>query len=244
MMSKQETPRSPGSPEPRKASRRSSLATARRLSRASCGAGGGVPLEELLSTIPGPDEGVTAGARLDHLVRLAVSCTARSVSASLEQAEEDELADAARSVAAGLRQAKFPEKVLAGVAASLESGGGGDRPDQLVGEEVRKIRQYTQEIRKESQMWKDLYAERKEMLNKACRNYNAVKAGEIAIQEDEMWKLSEEERNKIIEVDQLILAAKSQLGESDFIIIATRGPFSHQVQTHGLVLCPFISSVE
>ena len=89
----------PSSPLPRKASRRwkllkpqifgsvislkdsgqhcfrSSMATARRMSRAS-GMGVGIPLPDLLSTIPGPEEG-SVQERLEKMVNLVVNSTIR-----------------------------------------------------------------------------------------------------------------------------------------------------------------------
>merc|ERR1719266_2023829 len=73
----------PSSPLPRKASRRSSMATARRMSRAS-GMGVGIPLPDLLSTVPGPDE-ASVKERLEKMVNLVVNSTFRQVEAGVEE---------------------------------------------------------------------------------------------------------------------------------------------------------------
>ena len=54
---------------------RSSMATARRMSRAS-GMGVGIPLPDLLSTVPGPDE-ASVKERLEKMVNLVVNSTIR-----------------------------------------------------------------------------------------------------------------------------------------------------------------------
>ena len=69
----------PPSPKIRKLNRRSSIAVARRMSRASAavsGAGGGLPLADQLALIPGKDEALPAD-RLRQIVNICVRTTCR-----------------------------------------------------------------------------------------------------------------------------------------------------------------------
>ena len=69
----------PPSPKIRKLNRRSSIAVARRMSRASAavsGAGGGLPLADQLALIPGKDEAPPAD-RLRQIVNICVRTTCR-----------------------------------------------------------------------------------------------------------------------------------------------------------------------
>ena len=71
----------PPSPKIRKLNRRSSIAVARRMSRASAavsGAGGGLPLADQLALIPGKDEAPPAD-RLRQIVNICVRTTCRFV---------------------------------------------------------------------------------------------------------------------------------------------------------------------
>ena len=70
---------SPPSPKIRKLNRRSSIAVARRMSRASAavsGGGGGLPLVDQLALVPGKDEALPAD-RLRQIVNICVRTTCR-----------------------------------------------------------------------------------------------------------------------------------------------------------------------
>ena len=70
---------SPPSPKIRKLNRRSSIAVARRMSRASAavsGSGGGLPLVDQLALVPGKDEALPAD-RLRQIVNICVRTTCR-----------------------------------------------------------------------------------------------------------------------------------------------------------------------
>ena len=181
---------SPPSPITRKPSRRSSAACARRLSRAST-TGGGIPLEDLLATVP-PSNEASVQERLAKVVQLALASTVRGVVATMEEEEEG---DAARCVGASIRQVGVDSGVLERVTQRLE--GGVEVEGAVVGEQVRKVREYTQQLQGEGQRWKELLAERKEMVRNVERNARAAAKGEIVVTDDQRFSLSAQEKTML-----------------------------------------------
>jgi len=206
---------SPPSPVRRIASRRSSTACARRLSRAST-TGGGIPLEDLLATVP-PSSEATTEERLAKVVQLALASTVRGVVASLE---EEEVGDAARSVGAVIRQTGLGSDVISSVAKKLE--GGMEMEGVVVGEEVRKVREYTEQLKKEGQMWKDLLIERKEMVRNVERNARAAAKGEIIVTDEQKFSLSAQEKMMLKKLPNYKAAVEQLAGHEDKVELCAR----------------------
>ena len=209
----EESPESPSSPPPVRASkaRRSSQAAARRLSRASTVGGGGLPLEDLLATIPSQQE-AEPSQRMEKLLQLVVSSTTRDLAEAFRDNEDDELEEAAKSLRMKVRWNQIDdstvEQAVEAVGAGLEVEG------EVVGGELKKVREYTNQLKQESDQWARFLAERKEMLRNAKRNAKLVETGEISIGEETKWNLSSEERRSLDRVAANIKEASSQLATS------------------------------
>jgi len=186
----------PSSPLPRKASRRSSMATARRMSRAS-GMGVGIPLPDLLSTVPGPEE-ASVKERLEKMVNLVVNSTIRQVEAGVEE-ELLGLEEAVKEVGSSLRREKCSEDVLASVASKLE--GGLDVVDgEVIGEAKRKVLANIENHKQEHKRWKELFLERKEQNKRAGSIAKDAAEGRLRIEAEQRFQLSKEERDALDQV--------------------------------------------
>jgi len=184
---------SPSSPLPRKASRRSSVATARRMSRAS-GMGVGIPLADLLCTVPGSEE-ASAKDRLEKMVNLVVNSTIRQVEAGVEE-ESGGLEEAVKEVGSFLRREKVGEAVLGSVAPKLEGGldvvGG-----EIIGEAKRKVLANIENHKQEHKRWKELTRERKEQNIRAANLAKDAVEGRLKIEAGQRFQLSKEERDAL-----------------------------------------------
>ena len=123
----EESPDSPRSPPPVAArARRSSQAAARRLSRASTVGGGGLPLEDLLATIPSQVE-AEPRQRMERLLQLVVSSTTRDLAEAFRDHEDEELEEAAKSLRMKVRWDQIAsttvEEAVEAVGAGLEVEG-------------------------------------------------------------------------------------------------------------------------
>ena len=209
----EECPESPSSPPPVPASkaRRSSQAAARRLSRASTVGGGGLPLEELLATIPSHQE-AEPRQRMEKLLQLVVSSTTRDLAEAFRDHEDDELEEAAKSLRMKVRSTQLANSTVEEVVEAVE--GGLESEGELVGGELKRVREYTNQLKEESDQWARFLAERKEMLRNAKRNAKLVETGEISIGEETKWNLSSEERRSLDQITANIREASSQLETS------------------------------
>ena len=208
----EESPESPRSPPPVAArARRSSQAAARRLSRASTVGGGGLPLEDLLATIPSQLE-AEPRQRMERLLQLVVSSTTRDLAEVFRDHEDEELEEAAKSLRMKVRWDQIAsttvEQAVEAVGAGLEVEG------EVVGGELKKMREYTGQLKEESDQWAKFLAERKEMLRNAKRNAKLVETGEISLGEETKWSLSSEERRDLDQIAANIKEASSQLEAS------------------------------
>ena len=208
----EESPESPRSPPPVAArARRSSQAAARRLSRASTVGGGGLPLEDLLATIPSQVE-AEPRQRMERLLQLVVSSTTRDLAEVFRDHEDEELEEAAKSLRMKVRWDQIAsttvEQAVEAVGAGLEVEG------EVVGGELKKMREYTGQLKEESDQWAKFLAERKEMLRNAKRNAKLVETGEISLGEETKWSLSSEERRDLDQIAANIKEASSQLEAS------------------------------
>ena len=64
---------------------------------------------------------------------------------------------------------------------------------ELVGGELKRVREYTEQLEREGNKWKELARERNELLKNAVRNAKAVASGEIAITADLSSKENQDE---------------------------------------------------
>jgi len=183
----------PTSPLPRKASRRSSMATARRMSRAS-GMGVGIPLSDLLSTIPRPEE-ASIQERLEKMVNLVVNSTIRQVEAGVED-EVGGLEEAVKEVGSSLRREKVGEDVLRSAASKLE-GGLNVVEGEVIGEAKRKVLANIENHNQEYKRWKDLLLERKEQNKRAASIAKDASQGRLRIEAEQRFQLSKEERDAL-----------------------------------------------
>lgn len=183
----------PTSPLPRKASRRSSMATARRMSRAS-GMGIGIPLSDLLSTIPRPEE-ASIQERLEKMVNLVVNSTIRQVEGGVED-EVGGLEEAVKEVGSSLRREKVSEDVLRSAASKLE-GGLNVVEGEVIGEAKRKVLANIENHKQEYKRWKNLILERKEQNNRAASIAKDASEGRLKIEAGQRFQLSKEERDAL-----------------------------------------------
>jgi len=183
----------PSSPLPRKASRRSSMATARRMSRAS-GMGAGIPLSDLLSTVPGPEE-ATIKERLGSMVNLVVNSVIRQVEAGAEE-DPSGLEETVKEVGRALRLERIEDKVLSSAASKLE-GGFSFSEAEVNSEAKRKVLANIENHNREHKRWKDLLVERKEQSKRASGLAKDATEGKLKIEADQRFKLNKEERNAL-----------------------------------------------
>jgi len=181
------------SPLPRKTSRRSSMATARRMSRAS-GMGVGIPLSDLLSTIPPPKE-ASVQERLEKMVNLVVNSTIRQVEAGVED-EVGGLEEAVKEIGSSLRREKVSEDVLRSAASKLE-GGLNVVEGEVIGEAKRKVLANIENHKQEYKRWKDLFLERKEQNKRAAIIAKDASEGRLRIEAEQRFQLSKEERDAL-----------------------------------------------
>ena len=89
------------------------------------------------------------------------------------------------------------------MAQSLE---GGVQVDEggVVGEQVRKVREYTEQLQKEGEKWKELIIERKEMVRNVERNARAAVKGEIVVGEEGRFSLSAQEEMMIKKLPSMV----------------------------------------
>lgn len=203
-------PPSPPSPViemKKKSSRRSSVAAARRLSRASTMAGG-IPFEDLLATIP-PKEEASSKERLEKLLLLAVNSSLRTTVDSLKTDEDEDMELVAKDVASSVRRSKISEERLLEAAIILDQGV--KLEGDLIGGELKRVREYTQRLEKEGAKWAEIVRERSELVKNADRNAKAVSSGEITISDEIKWSLSGEERLRIKKINDTCSSAVSQL---------------------------------
>ena len=217
---------SPPSPVAKRPSRRSSAACARRLSRASGVGGGSIPLEDLLATVPDSGE-ATVQERLAKVVQLVLATTVRGVIDRLD--EEEEVGDIARSVGAVLRQTGVSSEVVERVARKLE--GGVDQVEGgVVGEQVRMVREYTEQLQKEGERWKELIVERKEMVRNAESNARAAGRGDIVVGEDQRFSLSAKEKMMLAKLPNCKAALEQLAGHSDKMELSARAVATQTVR--------------
>ena len=190
---------------------RSSTAAARRLSRASTAGGGGIVFEELLATVPAAGEADTR-QRLERLLQLAVSSSLRTTLDTFRDDEDGDMEDVAKDVAMNIRNNKLDSQKI--VEAVKVIDGGVEIDGDIVGGELKKLKEYTDDLEKEKARWKEEIAERKELLRNAEKNVRAVAAGELTITEDRKWTLSGEERLKLKKMSDAVRTAASQLEEA------------------------------
>ena len=183
----------PISPPPVRKSRKSGLAAARRLSRASTAAG--VPFEDLLATLPSPQEADTK-KRLEKLLGLVVSSSTRELAETFRDHEDEALEEASRTLRK-LRADQIAASSLEEAVKALEEGEKEEKENEVVGGELKKMRDYTKQLQIEGELWKRFMSERKEMMRNAKKNAELVKTGEISVEEDVKWTLSGEERRKL-----------------------------------------------
>ena len=197
---------SPTSPEPVRKSRKSGVAAARRLSRASTAAG--LPFEDLLATLPSSKEANTR-ERLEKLLQLVVTSTSRDLVDAFRDHEDDELEEAAKNIRMKVKSNQMADSSIEAAVEALDQGV--EAEGEIVGGELKKIREYTKQLEAENEDWKKFMSERKEMLRNAKNNVQLVKAGELAVEEDVKWTLNGEERRKLERVTEKINRATSQL---------------------------------
>jgi len=171
------------------------MATARRMSRAS-GMGVGIPLPEMLSTVPGPEE-ASVKERLEKMVNLVVNSTIRQVGAGVEE-DSVGLEEAVKEVGSHLRREKVSDDVLSSVASKLEVEGGLDVVEgQVIGEARRKVLANIENHKQEHKRWKELFLERKEQSKRAESIAKDAAEGKLRIEAEQRFQLSKEERDAL-----------------------------------------------
>lgn len=190
-MPKNDTPPSP-TPVKRPA-RRSSMARARRLSRAS--GAGIISLEEQLGVVPSKDEAGTQ-ERLKKTVSLCLNASVRQVKHALNaEDEESNLVDLAQELAAFLQQGPLlNDNHLKELSEQLDTAVVVVKPEDVVPARVKAVREYTAKLNKEAQDWKDLLKERKQQYTNAVENDRAAGRGEIVVDDNQRFSLTAKEK--------------------------------------------------
>ena len=187
--------KSPPSPEFKAPSKRSSIACARRLSRASgTGCGGSIPLEDVLATVPHSDE-ASLQERLEKVIQLVISSTVRGVSQGLEDDVEGDLDRISALIRQKVINNDTIDKITPILCKGLDTGNG-----SVVGEQVMRIRNYTKKLEEEADEWKKLVERRKDMVRNAESNAKAALKGDFVIDDDQRFSLTASERNMLKKV--------------------------------------------
>jgi len=198
--------KSPPSPVSKVPNKRSSIACARRLSRASgTGCGGGIPLEDMLASVPLSDE-ASLQERLEKVIQLVITSTVRGVSHGLEDDVEGDLG----RISTLIRQKGTCSESIEKITPILSKGLDTDN-ETVVGEQLMRIRNYTKQLEEEADVWKKLIKDRKDMVRNAEMNAKAALKGNIVIDDEQRFSLTACERNMLKKVsdhkdaiDQLI----------------------------------------
>ena len=81
----------------------------------------------------------------------------------------------------------------------------------VVGGDLKNMRDYTKKLHAEGEQWKKFISERKEMYRNAKKNAKLVEAGQLTVGEEQKWKLSSEDRMRLEKRAEKMKAASSQL---------------------------------
>merc|ERR1712173_502752 len=84
------------------------------------------------------------------------------------------------------------------------------------------VRDYTEQLKKEGQRWKELLAERKEMLKNVERNAKAANKGEIVITEEQRFNLSAQEKMMLKKLPNYKAAVEQLAGHEDKVELCAR----------------------
>lgn len=185
---------SPPSPPPaRKLARRSTLAIARRLSRASVAVG--LSLEEQLEIVPSAEEAATA-ERLNQVLNLCMRASVRSVEEMFRDADDHEdLEASARIVSNQMRQKVFfNADEIEEMAKQLDASLLTVRPEDLLSSNLKAIRDYTARLAQEEQDWNSLIQERKAQHKNSLVNHHAAKVGKMKVDDLQKFNLSPSEK--------------------------------------------------
>jgi len=196
---------SPPSPKVRKINRRSSVAMARRMSRAS--AVSGISLEDQLAMVPGADE----ASSLDRF-RQVLNTVVRNTCRTIERAETDEgeLEDEARKVSRILMDGCIlSQEKLEGIVSSLDKTEMDVKPGDLLSSKVRAVREYTQRLENESTQWRKFLSERNKIYKQSEANLRQAEKGIIKVDENQFFSLSAEDKKFIRSLPDLTVAMTS-----------------------------------
>ena len=166
--------------------------------------------QDLLATIP-PKGEASSKERLEKLLLLAVNSSLRTTVDSLKTGEEEDedMELVAKDVASSVRRSKISEERLSEAPIILDQGVKLD--GDLIGGELKRVREYTQRLEEEGAKWAEVVRERTELVKNAERNAKAVSSGEITISDEVKWSLSGEERLRIKKISDTCSSAVSQL---------------------------------
>jgi len=190
------SPSSPPSPKVDAAKRRSKASFERRLSRVSGGQGGGViPLASLLeSSVPGEGE-ASPRERLETVIRLCINNAVSQVNS--EVGEDEELSETANEVgkAVRLRSGDLVEEgIVTRVLAQLDKGQLQTHQGDNISLERKKVLNKTAKYKAEHNQWREVVVQRKEENRRARLNLQKLSKGELCIQEDRKYSLTQEQR--------------------------------------------------
>lgn len=184
----------PPSPTPvKRPARRSSMARARRLSRAS--GAGIISLEEQLSVVPSKEEADTQ-ERLKKTASLCLNASVRQVKNAFNaEDEESNLVDLAQDLAAFLQQGPLLSDLeLKDLGEKLDTAVVVVKAGDVVPARVKAVREYTDKLNKEAQEWKDLVVERKQQYVNAVENARSAGRGEIVVDDNQRFSLTAKEK--------------------------------------------------
>ena len=161
-----------------------------------------------MATIPQKEE-ASSKERLEKLLLLAVNSSLRTTVDSLKTDEDEDMELVAKDVASSVRRNKISDETLAEAVTLLDKGVSVE--GELIGGELKRVKECTESLEKESAKWAELIRERTELVKNADRNAKAVASGEIALTDEIKWSLSGEERLRMKKISDACSSAVSQL---------------------------------
>jgi len=227
---------SPPSPKVKKLKRKSSIAVARRMSRASTAvaAGVGLPLADQLSMVPGEGDAPSV-ARLRQILDICLRTTCRTIEgeeASNSGDFEDEVKNISRSM---IDEATiFSDDKLNSLATRLQTEKPEGNPEDIVIGRQNEVEVYTKKLEEEGVAWRHLLQQRNKTMKIEHNNLKEVKKGNIKVEESQFYQLPAQEKSFLRSLPKIEDIVKStQDFEKQQTILTERMAFkSNQLRHH------------
>jgi len=233
---KENLPSSPPSPKVKKLKRKSSIAVARRMSRAStaAAAGVGLPLADQLSLVPAEGDAQSV-ARLRQILDICLRTTCRTMEAE-EAANcgdfEDEVKNISRSI---IDQGTiFCDDKLNTLVTRLKTETPEGNPEEIAIGQQNGVEAYTKKLEEEGVAWRHLLENRNKTMKIEHSNLKEVKKGNIKVEESQFYQLPAHQKSFLRSLPKIEDIVKStQDFEKQQTILTERMAFkSNQLRHH------------